>query len=465
MGLSTILICVAFASFAVSYGWGMRGTVIGGEKGAMLPGLYLGLILAWFAGGGIRENFMIPAAAGLMGMTFGGTEPYGDTIHFVLCREDKEHYNPVRGYTGLAVKGGLWFGVAGGFIALSMSAMSGKYSAAGLVVFCLLIPVIGIAGYRIFNWPYNKESGKFPAIYFCYESREEWGSNLAIMLTMLGIGIFRNDNLLTSLISGGFAFGFIGWLVAIKFYDLCIHPMKNGRFIFGDKIDRKRIDGWKVMEFTLGAIGGMGVSLVFCLSGKEINAINEAIALNGVFNPIAKAEPFMPFVILASAAAVIVINVYEYLVEKKGGSYNSFVMDLIERPFFNVVPMIFVLLGSNGAARLMTVFMLIFVVSVKSIADRFPKGKSIVFPAAVFVSATVLTLVLDFVKGGYSAFDIIFAGGLPYIAAELFFRYYRGRKVEKKSMKELYANGSFPVVMGYMIIQVAIICVISAFIF
>lgn len=466
MELSTALICIGFAVLAVSYGWGMRGTIIGGEKGAMLPGLYLGLILAWFAGGEIRENFMIPAAAGLMGMTFGGIEPYGETIHLALCRNDKEHYNPVKGYTGLAVKGGLWFAIAGGFIALSMSAMGGKYSAVGIVIFCLLIPAIGLIGYRIFNYPYDKKSGKFPAIYFSFSRREEWGSNLAIMLVMLGIGVVKNDNLLVSLISGGFAFGFVGWLVAMKLYELSVYPMKNGKYLFGESFSKARVDGWKVMEFTLGAIGAFGISLVFCLSGKEINAINEAIALNGVFNPIAKAEGFvMPRVIYALIAVIIGINFYEYRAEKNGKQYNSFVMDLIERPLFNAIPMILVLLGSNFAARLMTVFMLIFVLAVKSIADRFKKDKSIVVPAVLFVSATVITLVLDLVKGGFSAFEIIFAGGLPYLAAEIFHRIYKGKRIDGKSARELISEGSYPVVLGFMTVQVAIICLISAIIF
>lgn len=466
MELSTILICVGFATLAVSYGWGMRGTIIGGEKGAMLPGLYLGLILAWFAGGGIRENLLIPAAAGLMGMTFGGIEPYGETIHIALCRNDKEHYNSVKGYTGLAVKGGLWFAIAGGFIAFSMSAMGGKYSAIDIVIFCLLIPVISLIGYRIFNFPYDKKNGKFPAIYFSISRREEWGGNLAIMLAMLGMGIFKNDNLLISLISGGFAFGFFGWLIAMKLYVLSVYPMKNGKYLFGEEFSKTRVDGWKVMEFTLGAIGAFGISLIFCLSVKEINAINEAIALNGVFNPIAKAESFvMPRVIFALVAVIIGINFYEYRVEKCGGSYNSFVMDLIERPLFNSVPMIFVLLGSNFAARLMTVFMLIFVLSVKSIADRFKKDKSIVIPSIVFISATVITLILDLIKGGFSAFEIIFAGGMPYLAAELFHRIYRGKRIEGKSIKELLSEGSYPVVMGFMTAQVAVICLISAIIF
>lgn len=33
-----ITLFLAFSAVSVSYGWGMRGTIIGGEKGAMLPG-------------------------------------------------------------------------------------------------------------------------------------------------------------------------------------------------------------------------------------------------------------------------------------------------------------------------------------------------------------------------------------------------------------------------------------------
>ena len=65
MTVLKMILCCLFVSFAVHYGWKMRGTVVGGEKGAMVPGLFAGLILALFAGGKIAENFWIPAAAGL----------------------------------------------------------------------------------------------------------------------------------------------------------------------------------------------------------------------------------------------------------------------------------------------------------------------------------------------------------------------------------------------------------------
>ena len=105
-------------------------------KRAMLPGVFVGTILAWFSGGEIRENFWIIAAAGLMGMTFGGIETYGETIGMVLHRGTSD-YKPIKGYTGLAVKGALWFSLCGGFIAFAFSAMSGKvYSTADIIIFC-----------------------------------------------------------------------------------------------------------------------------------------------------------------------------------------------------------------------------------------------------------------------------------------------------------------------------------------
>ncbi len=464
METSAVIICVLFAALAVSYAWGMRGLVIGGEKGAMLPGMYLGLILAWFAGGGIRENFWIPAAAGLMGMSFGGIEPYGDTIHMAICRSSK-HFRPVRGYTGLAFKGAFWFAVAGGFIALSMSAMGGKYSAAEIVLFCVLIPVVQLIGYNIFNRPYDKENNKFPAIYFSFESREEWGSNAAIIIEMLVLGTVKHDQLLISLVSAGFASGFIGWLIAIKLYDYTQNPMKNGKYLFDKLKKANRIDGWKVMEFSLGAAGGLGTSLIFCLSGKEINEINAAIAANGVFNPIAKAEPFMPVVIALCAAAIILINVFDYVCDRNGKEYNSFISDCIERPFFNVIPMVFVLLGSAYAARLMTVFMLVFVCAVKNVFDRFSKKKFLVVPAIILAALSIGIFVFDIIKGGYSPFELIFWGGAPYIAAELWYRFSLSDKSSGKTCGKLFFETSYPTVLIFMMIQVTLIYIISAIIF
>ena len=65
--MSTV-IYVLIISVALSYGWGMRGALIGGEKGALLPGALLGMFLALFSGiETLSSNFYIFAAAGAPG--------------------------------------------------------------------------------------------------------------------------------------------------------------------------------------------------------------------------------------------------------------------------------------------------------------------------------------------------------------------------------------------------------------
>ena len=41
MSVLNMIMFITFSVIAVSWGWGMRGTAIGGEKGAMLPGALL----------------------------------------------------------------------------------------------------------------------------------------------------------------------------------------------------------------------------------------------------------------------------------------------------------------------------------------------------------------------------------------------------------------------------------------
>ena len=60
---SDILLAVLFAGFAVSFGWGIRGFVIGGEKGALLPGALLGIAVAFFAMGEEGKNLWMYFAA------------------------------------------------------------------------------------------------------------------------------------------------------------------------------------------------------------------------------------------------------------------------------------------------------------------------------------------------------------------------------------------------------------------
>lgn len=456
MDADNAVICVLFATLAASYAWGMRGTVIGGEKGAMLPGAFISLVFAWFSGSAVRENWWFVAATGLMGMTFGGTEPYGETIGMVLHR-GRPDYRPIKGYTGLAIKGAFWFSVFGGFVAISLAAMSGSvYSMSDIIVFCLLIPVVQKFGYKIFNCPYDKEKGIFPRIFYSLTRREEWGSNLTLLMTMTAMAVIRNDNFTLAMIAGGFFFGAFGWLLAMKFYVLAVFPLKNGKYIFGKLFHKNLIDGWKIMEFTLGAIGGFGVSLTFCLNFDFVKKYNQIIATSGRWNPIESVETSMPYVIALLAMLIIAVNMYQLVNDKKGKKVNSFLCDQFERPLYNVIPMMLVLLGSEFAARLMTVFMLVFVCLIKCVFDRFDYLKSLPLWQILALLLGIGIFAGDIVIGGYAPFWLIIAGTVPYLVAEPLHAF--SKKSRKgRSFAQIIAKTPFATVYPCLVFQSVVI--------
>lgn len=404
MSFGNAVICILFSTLAVSYGWGMRGSLIGGEKGAMLPGALIGLILGWFSGPG----YLGAAAAGLMGMTFGGTETYGETIGFVLHGD-----NPKKGYEGLALKGGLWFSLCGGFIGISLS--YGVYSESDIYVFCLLIPLMQIIGSRVFNTPIDPKNNKFPKFYFSKTRREEWGGNVFTIIAMAIMSALKNDYLTLILMAGGFVFGAIGWLVAMRAYVMAVNPLKNGKYLFGKLYHKGLIDGWKLMEFILGAFGGFGLSLAFCLGYDFVEAYKEKASVEGVEFANEYVSEWIPVFCIVCLIGIISANLISFICDKKGKKLNSLWVDRVERVYYNVIPMMFVLNGAYYPALFMTAFMLIFVIVNKLVFDRFEKVNfvSILIFAAVTVSAYILC-----VENSVSAFGIVLAGTLPYLAGE-----------------------------------------------
>ncbi|MCL2299493.1 MAG: hypothetical protein FWC27_05040, partial [Firmicutes bacterium] len=85
MSASNLALFMFMLFIAGSYGWAVRGTTLGKETGAMLPGALLGILCAWFSGSALLwENLWIFCAAGALGMFVGGTETYGETIGLVI---------------------------------------------------------------------------------------------------------------------------------------------------------------------------------------------------------------------------------------------------------------------------------------------------------------------------------------------------------------------------------------------
>lgn len=455
MTLSNAILCILFTTLVASYGWGMRGALIGGEKGAMLPGAFIGLVLTHFSG---VYAYLAPVAAGLMGMTYGGIEPYGETIGLVL---DNPHGHPkrIKGYIGLAFKGALWFSICGGFIAFSFSRK--VYSLRDIQIFCVLIPLIQLIGYLIFNTPYNKEKGIYPKIRFSPTRREEWGSNLLLLIAMMAMAVIRNDSFALLMMTFGFFFGAIGWAVAIKCFDITIFPMKNGKYLFGKLFTNHLIDGWKFMEFVLGAFGGFGLSLAFCIGFDYIEEYNSEAALNGVKFVDEKLDDIAPIICILCVAAVFIINYLSYICDKKNVNINSFVLDRIERIFYCVIPMVFVLWGQGGSIKIMTAFMLVFVAVIKILFDRFKKVNfvTLIISLAV-ISVSFVYLVADRV----TPMEIIIAGTVPYVLGELVCAVYRQTQ-KGEPIKTLFTKTSFATVFPAFVVMSAAIIIISAKIF
>lgn len=472
MNITTGLLFIAVTTLALSYGWGMRGTVIGGEKGAMLPGALLGLLLAWFTGSAvIRQNFWIFAAAGLMGMTFGGVEPYGETIGMVLHRGRRD-YRPKWGTLGLSLKGAQWFSLCSGFISLSLAASTGSvYKWYDIVILCLLIPVIGEAGYRIFNKPYDKEKGIYPKIYFSLTRREEWGRNVMLIMALYILAAVRGDSLTLAMLTGGFVSGFIGWAAAIKMYVFTVFPMSNGKYLLGKISTSGSVDGWKTMEFTLGAIGGLGVSLCWWAAFGSVKQYVGIIEQNGgVWSPINHLSAVSPYLVAAAILGIIAVNVYSGVAEKRGKRVNSLHCDLIERPLYNVLPMLLVLLGDLFTARIMTFFMLFFVCAVKCAFDRYEGMRFLPLRQSLLMLASLAVFVVDILIGGYSAWQLWLLAGAPYLLAELSYtftlpkiREYRTEYAKTRSLSRVF--GGQLTVMPFFAAQIAVMYAVGYQIF
>ena len=365
------VIYVLIISIALSYGWGMRGALIGGEKGALLPGALLGMFLALFSGiETVSSNFYVFAAAGAIGMSFGGFEPYAQTMSFVL-HKTPDKYKPKKGYAGLAFKGALWFGIAGVILGMTFSAVCGYiYSVYELIIFAALIPFVQALGVRIFNKPYDKAKGVFPKHYFSHSSREEWGGNLLMLAASIAFVLIKGDYFAALFALTGIIGGAVGWIIAIYFYDKVNRPLKSGKYIFGKANKNGYIDGWKIMEFTLGAVNGLSFATFFFLSKDSLLKTQTDLLSTGIKDRMGGFSDWAAVI----TAVLILLSALQYAVEysygKKGKETDVHIFELIERPLFLAIPLAFIWLGSQNVAQLYCVFVLLYVGLEQVIFDR-----------------------------------------------------------------------------------------------
>ncbi len=265
MEILKLILFFIFITTGASYTWGMRGTIIGGEKGAMLPGAFIGLVLALFSGSEfLQQNSWLLAGVGAVSMYCGGNMTYGETLGLSMASSPPP--NMKKGLIALFVKGSIWFGIFGGYTSLYISVISGYYSLISVIIFFLLLPVSAIIFYLIFNKPYKPAEGKFPKIYFSKTRKETWGGLLGMLVEIIVFASVFKDWSTLAMILGTSLSGGIGWIAGQILQIMTKFPTKKGFQLFNESYKNGIIDSWKIMECVLGAIGGLGTGLTFILS-------------------------------------------------------------------------------------------------------------------------------------------------------------------------------------------------------
>lgn len=458
-----ILISVLFAVFAVSYGWGIRGFVIGGEKGALLPGALMGIAVAFFSMGEAGKDFwMYFAAAGALTMFYGGTETYAQTMSYLLSRDvEGPYFNKLKkGVIGIFLKGGLWFSIPGFVLALLPSALAGEYKIWEIALLFLSFPVVSFVGTKIFNTPYDKAKGIFPKLYFSLDRREEWGSNVMIILVLTVFSLVKGDFYSLGAGLAGFIVGGLGFLIGLVFYDI---ERRYGDKIFGKRLHRKGyIDGWKIMEHAFGAFAGGGLMLYFALTSSHFIKILEGVSLVNL--PLVNDKYICAVICLALMCITAVQYPLSSYFEKKGKTIDINVFEQIERPLWSAVPLIFIFLGSPSAAAFGTFGTLAFALCEKCSVEWYERSaykKHLRFPFKLLWVILPIWLFINI--GDVSLFDTMLLYTFGYTGACVLYSFGPDRIIAfRKGEKDFRRSfGTGVTVTGHLIVQSAVLIYLS----
>ncbi|MBR3766892.1 MAG: hypothetical protein IKL10_01460 [Clostridia bacterium] len=470
METGLIILAVLFAGFAVSYGWGIRGFVIGGEKGALLPGALMGLSVALFAAGDAgKELYLFFAAAGALSMFYGGTETYAQTMSYLLSRDVEGPYfgQLKKGVIGIFLKGGLWFSIPGFIIAMLPGALSGVYTMWDIIVLFASFPVVSVIGTKIFNSPYNKEQKKFPKLYFSLDRREEWGSNVLIIAVLLVFTCIRLDFFALGAGIFGFITGGMGFLLGLIFYDIERRRYgKKQKRVFGKLSEKGLIDGWKIMEHTFGAFSGGALMLYFALFSEKLTALCDEIDLSklplGNDNAVFAVIPLILLILTA-----IQYPICSHIEKKTGKSPDLHIFEILERPCWSAVPLIFVFLGAPTAAAFGAFMTTGYALCEKCALEWYEKSSYKKYIRGIFwVIWLVITVWFYFNYEIISILDLMLLYTVGYTGACIIYTLLPDRikayRSEEKTFRQAFGSGF--TVTGHLTIQSIVLIIIAVII-
>lgn len=349
MTFSHILFVLLLCVLTGSYTWGMRGTLLGGERGAMLPGAAVALVLLFSSGSvPMASTFPMAAVIGAAGMFFGGSQTYGETIGLT---DSSDKSTRVRGNIGLAIKGAGWFGVYGGMIGFGLGAMAGHYTMWETTLFVVLLPVVRGLGILLLNTPMKPKVQKHPRFYFSEKRSEVWGGMLFIVLYIFVFCGCKGEWFALLMCLFGLVFGAVGFIF--------------GNFIrsYADlHLSDAWISGWKAMECTFGAIGAAGIGLAWCLFyGPFVSRYTyEITAHSGAWTPLpSKTYTLLAFIWLLLVGLFIARYWFAQPNSKKAGRISRILYgaeDMFCYGVFCLLPLLFSSFGNEFFCQIFVVF-------------------------------------------------------------------------------------------------------------
>ncbi len=503
MDIITAILLISTLVLGVSYAWGMRGTTIGGEKGAMLPGAMIGLLIAFFSKILIaQEHFYIFASLGAVSMYLGGSMTYGETLGLSMNRKPAE--NMKKSLIALFVKGFLWFGLFGALFTTGINAVCYTYTLFELIILFILTPAIAVAGYFIFNKPLNVKEKKFPKIYFSKTRQESWGALLGAFLVLLVFAIIKLNTLTIIFTVSCALFGGIGWVLGQLMQIFSIHYAENSKSPMCRKLSAKNgVDSWKIMECVLGAFGGLGAAIGFLLTYDNFKLTLFNLEKNDGLLPYNKTLGIVLFILwiilllgdmvhyfikkpitkkeLKRQLKRNLITQEQYAVKRLKAVtavphgyylYDDFT-EKIEPVLYSAIPFILICIGSKQTALISSFFLLFFVMAQevgleKSISKKYdlaikiPLGviALVIFIVQIVFSfdfGAVCTLLLYTI--GYELMTMLWLGTKT---VRLFRRDIRnsGEAYSKKELIKLFFNKNKTVVSVHSYFVVCIILVI-----
>lgn len=248
---------VASSTVLMALGWGLRGYIGGGPFGAMIPGAFIGLWLGHLLGLGAARLALV-AVFGTVGVAFGGSTTYGQTLGFLrgvpfggLSGGEAVAW----GVLGTVVKGGVW-GLLGGAM-LGLGFVAHRLSTRRIAIILAVAAVAAVAGIALINEP--------RVLYFSNRldrpRPEYWAGLLAAAGAILagawraGVGRVPLMFGLFGLVGGGVGFGLGAVEMAVGFR-------------LAPPLDK--LPWWKFMEFTFGACLGAAWGLAAARMAAEL---------------------------------------------------------------------------------------------------------------------------------------------------------------------------------------------------